>query len=256
MSHPILPFIPAVFVPVKDLKRSTEWYADLLGRQIAPQPGQEDHGIYIFNLEGTQIILDSNTWGSPPMIMFGSDDIDASHAFCEEHPHETVTDVFRDEFVSVFHVNSHMICQTNRDLDLPKAKPAHSLLGGMSRIFIHADNLQDTIGWYEAFVGRSTEPDVKFGELPYIRMDRGAHLLIDDNRLSQSPRKFYEQLQLDMRVNPIAIIDTPDLTAALDHVRSKGAVADKGIESRLGVRFFLFHDPDGNALMVCEKVSR
>ncbi len=117
---------------------------------------------------------------------------------------------------------------------------------------MHADNLQDTVGWYEALVAISAEPDLQFGELPCIRMDRGAHLLIDDNRLSQSPRVFYDKLQLDLRVNPIVIVESPDLPAALVHVRSKGAIADKGIESRLGIRFFIFHDPDGNGFMVCE----
>lgn len=253
MSHPILPFMPAVFVPVRDLKRATEWYADLLERQIVPQPGQQDHGIYIFDFDGTEIILDSNSWGSPPMIMFDTDDADAAHAFCENHPHTLITDVFHDEFVSVFNINSHMVCKANRDLGLQKSKPAHPLLSRISRIVMHADSLPDTIRWYEAFLARNSEPDLQFGELPSIRMDRGAHLLIDDNRLSQSPRVFFEKLQLDLRVNPIVIIESPDLPAALDHVRSKGAIADKGIESRLGVRFFIFHDPDGNGLMVCEK---
>lgn len=253
MAHPIVPFMPAVFVPVRDLKRSTEWYADLLGRAIAPQEGQEDHGIYIFDLDGTQIILDSNTWGSPPAIMFDTDDIDAAHAFCESHPHQLITDVFRDEYVSVFNVNAHMVCKANRDLDLQQSKPAHTLLSKISRILVHADDLPETVGWYEAFLARKSEPDLQFGELPCIRMDRGAHLLIDDNRLSQSLRVFYEKLQMDLRVNPIAIIESPDLNAALDHVRSKGAIVDKGIESRLGIRCFLFHDPDGNGQLVCEK---
>lgn len=75
-------------------------------------------------------------------------------------------------------------------------------------------------------------------------MDRGAHLLIDDNRLSQSPRVFYDRMQLEFRVNPIPIIETHDIEATLDFVRSKGA-KDGRIETRLGVRFFTFYDPDG-----------
>jgi hypothetical protein len=146
-----------------------------------------------------------------------------------------------------------MICQANRDLDLPTQKRENALLGKINRIVVHADNLQDTALWYEALVARSSEPDMQFGELPCIRMDRGPHLLIDDNRLSQSERVFYEKLQLDLRANPIVMIESPDLPAALEHVRSKGAVAVKGIESRLGVRFIMFYDPDGNGFMVIEK---
>jgi hypothetical protein len=185
--------------------------------------------------------------------MFDTDEIDASHAVCEGLPHETITDVFRDEYVSVFNINSLMICQANRDLDLPTQKRENALLGKINRIVVHADNLQDTALWYEALVARSSEPDMQFGELPCIRMDRGPHLLIDDNRLSQSERVFYEKLQLDLRANPIVMIESPDLPAALEHVRSKGAVAVKGIESRLGVRFIMFYDPDGNGFMVIEK---
>ena len=81
-------------------------------------------------------------------------------------------------------------------------------------------------------------------------MDRGAHLLLDDNRTSGAPRRFIEQLQLDARVSPIVLIETSDLEAALAHVRAKGGVSAKEIESRLGVSFFIFEDPDGNGLMV------
>ncbi|NOU97476.1 hypothetical protein GC093_30260 [Paenibacillus sp. LMG 31456] len=104
--------------------------------------------------------------------------------------------------------------------------------------------------WHEDSVAKNSEPDQQFGGLPCIRMDRGAHLLIDDNRLNQSPRAFYNKLQLDLRTNPIAVIESPDLAAALDHVHSKGAIADNGLESRQGVQFFTFQDPDGNGLMV------
>lgn len=250
MSHPILPFMPAVFVPVRDLKRSTEWYADLLGRQLVPQSDQDSHGIYIFDFEGTQIILDGNTWGSPPTIMFDTNDIDASRAICEGLEYETMTDIFRDEYISVFNMNNLMICQAHRDPESAQSKSAHALLGKISHFVVHTDNLQDTVGWYEKLLARSVGPDVPFGELSSIRMDRGPRLLIDDNSLSQSSPVFYDQLKLELRANPIAIIESTDLSAALDHVRAKGAISDKGIESRLGVSFFMFYDPDGNGFMV------
>jgi hypothetical protein len=253
MSHPISAFIPSVFIPVKNLKVATEWYANLLDRQLVPQADQDSHGIYIFDMEGMQLILDGNTWGSPPTIMFDTEDIDAAHAFCDSQPHEVLTDVYSDEYISVFNMNAHMICKANRDLGIEKAKLAHPLLNRISRIFLHADNLQETVQWYEEFTGRASEPDQQYADLPCIRMDRGADLLIDDNRLSQSPRVFFDKLQQDLRVNPILAIESPDLTAALEHVLSKGATAAGGIESRLGARMFQFQDPDGNAFLVCEK---
>ncbi|KZE74199.1 hypothetical protein AV654_29950 [Paenibacillus elgii] len=87
------------------------------------------------------------------------------------------------------------------------------------------------------FVAKNSEPDC-----------------IDDNRLNYFPRAFYNKLQLDLHTNPIPAIESRDLAAALDHVRSKGAIADNGLESTQGVQFFTFQDPDGNGLMVVQKV--
>lgn len=89
-------------------------------------------------------------------------------------------------------------------------------------------------------------------ELNSIHMDRGAHLLIDDNHLSQTKKQRYDRLQLDLRVNPIAMIESPDVEAALAYVQSKGAVLHSGIEKRLSLTFFTFYDLDGNGLMVCQ----
>jgi catechol 2,3-dioxygenase-like lactoylglutathione lyase family enzyme len=249
MTHPISAFMLAVFVPVKDLKQATEWYSELLGRPIAAK--EDEDGIYIFAMGAAQLILDGNAWGTPPRIMFATDDIDASHKVCEGLPHETLSDVFSDDYVSVFNINSLMICKANRDLGLPPQN-TNVLLGKMNRIFVHTDSLADSVGWHEALLAKSAQPDLQFGELPSIRMDQGPHLLFDDNRLSQSQPVFYEQLQLDLRANPIAVIESPDLPAALEHVRSKGAVVDKGIESRFDIQFFIFYDPDGNGFLVCE----
>jgi predicted enzyme related to lactoylglutathione lyase len=256
MSHPINAYMPAVFVPVQDLKRSIEWYAKLFQRPIVPQPDQDTHGIYIFALEGTEIILDRNTWGSPPTIMFDTDDIHAAHQFCKTKPHTVLTDVFQDEYISVFNMNSHMVCKANRDLGLTATRPANAFLRKISRILVHTDDIDDTTAWYEAFVGKSAGSDPRFSDLPAIPMDRGAHLLIDDNRLSQSSSRYFEQPQLETRTNPIMIMESPDLEAALDHVRSVDGIVREGIEKRMGVTCFQFQDPDGNGYLVVEEADK
>jgi hypothetical protein len=91
-----------------DLKSSTEWYANLLERQIVPKENTD--GIYIFDFGGTALILDSNSWLNTPMIMFDTSDIAAAYQFCTGQQHETLTDIFSDEYVSVFTINSNMIC--------------------------------------------------------------------------------------------------------------------------------------------------
>lgn len=251
MTHPNVPHASAVFMPVSHLKRSTEWYSELLEMPISPS--RDGGGIYYFDFEGTDIILDSNVWGYPPTIMFDSNDIDKSRAFCETMPHGFMTDIFRTEEVSFFNINANMLCQAHRQPEPRSPKPAHPLLLRISRVIVHADRLTESVAWYERFVDRKAGTDNWFEGLPLIRMDRGAHLLIDDNRLCQSPRVYYDRLQLDFRVNPVAVIETEDLEAALEHVRAKGGRIENGIGERLGVRLFTFADPDGNGLMVAEK---
>lgn len=252
MSHPILPFIPAVFVPVRDLKSATEWYAGLLERQIVPKESTD--GIYIFDFGGTSLILDSNLWGNPPMAMFDTKDIHAAYRFCASHDHQTLTEVFSDEYVSVFTIDSAMICQAHMTGEEAATKPAHALLSRISHVLVHADHLERSTGWYERLVMRTADPDPGCGNLPCIAMDKGASLLIDDNRLCDAPRVFFGSLQSDRRVNPLAILETPRLETTLDRLLARGAAAPRGIESRAGANnFFVFYDPDGNGFMVREQ---
>lgn len=249
MTHPILCRIPAVFFPVKDLKRATEWYADLLERPIVPR--EHDDGIYIFNLDGTEIILDSNSYGSPSMIMFGTDDIDAAHAFCMKHPHEVVTDVLSDEFISVFNIDSHMVCKANRVLESSKARTGHTRLTRMSHVFVHTDKLDLSVDWYESFLNSKSRQHTQLGDLPYIQMDQGANLLFDDNRLSGTSLLYDPNTQSSDYAKPIVMLESPDLHAVHNYVREINAAASE-ITENWGSRYFSFIDPDGNCMMVKE----
>jgi hypothetical protein len=250
MSHPILPYIPAVFIPVSDLKRSIEWYSSLLEQPV--QPKQDGGGIYYFDLDDTDIILDSNMWGFPPMIMFDTQDIDAAHEFCQDQRYPVMGALQRFPDVAFFNVFGNMICQAGRRPVSDQPKPVHPLLKRISRVIVHADALGESEGWYEVFLQKSPTPDPFFEGLSSVCMNRGAHLLIDDNRFAQTEKVRYDRLQLDLRVNPVFIIETPDVEEALLHVRNKGAKVKTGIENRLGVSFFTFYDPDDNGLMVCQ----
>jgi catechol 2,3-dioxygenase-like lactoylglutathione lyase family enzyme len=250
MTHPITPYMPVVFIPVSNLKRSIEWYCELL--EIPMQPKQDGGGIYYFNLEGTDLILDSNMWGFPPMIMFDTPDIDAAYSFCQNQQYPYMNELQRFPDVSFFSTASTMVCQAKRSPASPHPQAAHPLLQKICRVIVHADHNADLEEWYETFLQKSAEPDQWVDGLSCIRMARGAHLLIDDNRLSQTDKVRFDRLQLDLRVNPIAIIESPDLEAAMAYVRSKGAMVKGGIERRHGMAFFIFYDPDGNGLMVCE----
>jgi hypothetical protein len=258
MSHPIKPFMSCVFIPVKDLKRSIEWYCELL--ELPMQPKQDGGGIYYFTLEGTDIILDSNMWGFPPMIMFDTSDIDLAHEFCLNQQYPGIGELYRHEgAVAHFSVMSNMICQSYNESTLAHRNPAldhsrmaHPLLQRITRVIIHAEQLIESEKWYGTFLSQSVEPDPIISGLNSIRMTHGAHLLIDDNRLCQTEKVGFDRLQLNLRVNPMLIIETPDLEACLLYVQTKGGIIHEGIENRLGLSFFTFYDPDGNGLMVCQ----
>lgn len=249
MPHPILPFMPSLFVPVPVLKTATEWYSDLLGRQITPQ--HDGDGIYIFDMDGAHLILDGGSFGAPPRIMFAADDIDAAHAVCRSMPHEELTEPFTDEYVSVFLFDGLMVCKAHQDLSVKQFR-TNMALGKITHILAHADDLDGTVSRYETLVARKAEPDAAFGNLPCIRMDRGPDLLFDDNRFSRDEGAYYGRLDKTVRANPAAVIEATDLEAALAHVRVKGAEAVAGIETRLGVKMFQFRDPYGNAFAVRE----
>lgn len=248
MTHPILSYMPAVFIPVSDLKRSIEWYSNLLERQV--QPKQDGGGIYYFDLDGTDLILDSNMWGFPPMIMFDTQNIDAAYEYCKGQHYPAMSELHRYPNVAYFNVQGNMICQAERKPMSAESQDVHPLLKRISRILVHADQLQVSEKWYETFLQKVPQSDPVVEELNSIHMDRGAHLLIDDNRLCQTESQYYDRLQLDLRVNPIAIIETSDIEAALVYVQSKGAELRSGIEQRLGLTCFTFYDLDGNGLMV------
>jgi catechol-2,3-dioxygenase len=59
MNHPISHRVSSVFVHVKDLKESTEFYNDILGLPIKPENG--GGGIHELKMSsGADIILDQN----------------------------------------------------------------------------------------------------------------------------------------------------------------------------------------------------
>lgn len=247
MTHPIRPFIPTVFLPVSNLKRSIEWYCSLLNMPL--QPKHDGGGIYFFGMQGTDLILDSNMWGFPPMTMFDSTDIDAAYAFCREQQYPFVTELFRYPNVAHFSVGSNMVCQCERAYvtDMP-----HPLLPSIARVLVHTGQAGITVKWFETFLDATAEPDPGTEGLRRIRMERGADLLFDPGTLSRTEPVRFERLQLDLRVSPAFLIESPDVEAALAYVRDKGAELVSGIETRHGVTGFQFKDLDGNGIMVAQ----
>jgi hypothetical protein len=248
MTHPIRSYLPTVFLPVSNLKRSIEWYCQLLSMPL--QPKHDGGGIYYFGMQGTDLILDSNMWGFPPMTMFDSSDIDASYAFCEQQEYAHIGELFRYPAVAHFSVASNMICQCERAHVSDTPNP---LLPRISRVIVHTGQAGITPEWYENFLQRKRERDPFAVGLDCIPMEEGADLLFDDGTFSDSEPVYYDRLQQSLRVNPSILIESPDAEAAQEYVISAGGRIARSLSNRCGVSAFQFADPDGNVIMVGQK---
>ncbi|WP_307344954.1 VOC family protein [Metabacillus malikii] len=118
---PIKNRIGGVFIPVRNLKKSIEWYKKILGLD----EGKEYFGhIFVAPMEGTaELVLDAMPkWRNEdgdistynvPSIQFTTEDIQASYQFMKDNNVELVTEI-QDNFYFVFKDpdgNLLMICK-------------------------------------------------------------------------------------------------------------------------------------------------
>lgn len=86
MSSSLEPRVPAVFVPVRSMERSIEWYSKLLG---LPTPDDYNGEMHLFRLRsGASIVLQRHDpVRCSPHVLFSlaSSDVDAVCRFLEEN---------------------------------------------------------------------------------------------------------------------------------------------------------------------------
>jgi predicted enzyme related to lactoylglutathione lyase len=126
MTHPIAPKLSAVFVHVSDLRRAADFYTQLLGLTYDPH-SDYGNGIYVVRLaNGEDLVLDANqapqtttndAYKMHATCMFGTQDIDAAHAWMLSQGIEIVTELYRDPNVAFFNFkdpdgNIQMVCQS------------------------------------------------------------------------------------------------------------------------------------------------
>lgn len=101
MVSPIQNQIGAVFLPVKDIESSKQWYCQLLG---LPLDGEVLFGhLYVIPMNGPDIVLDSKIYTSEsifniPSFHLNTLDIDAAYDFVKASGGEILTDIENDHW--------------------------------------------------------------------------------------------------------------------------------------------------------------
>ena len=99
---PIKNEMGAVFVHVSDLKKSVEWYSELLGFDV--EDSEITSPVYNIPIRGTTgLTLDDHTFdpnfkcqpGSGPIFNFMVEDIDGAYSFIQENGIEIVREIER-----------------------------------------------------------------------------------------------------------------------------------------------------------------
>ncbi|WP_085990866.1 VOC family protein [Oceanobacillus senegalensis] len=104
-KSPIKNKVNLVFIPVRNIEKSKEWYSNILG--IKDGEVHFEH-LFVAEMEGAGMILDTMPqWREEngelprlnfPAIQFATEDIHASYRFMKENGVELVTDVQHDQF--------------------------------------------------------------------------------------------------------------------------------------------------------------
>lgn len=96
MSSPIINKIGATFIPVRDVRKASEWYSAVLGLEVKEE-NFLDH-LYMVPMEGTGLVLDSKIYAEAHVYReapfhFNSDDIHASYQYMKNRGVEVLTEV-------------------------------------------------------------------------------------------------------------------------------------------------------------------
>ncbi|MUK89368.1 VOC family protein [Ornithinibacillus sp. L9] len=115
MSSPIKNKINTVFVPVRDIKKASDWYSTILG---VSGEVMHDH-LFVASMKGTGLVLDEMpAWRKKgeditpfqaPAVQFVTDDIEASYRFMEANGVELVTDIQHGHFFVFKDLDGNML---------------------------------------------------------------------------------------------------------------------------------------------------
>lgn len=264
MKPPIQNHISSLFIHVKDLKRSTEWYNKLLGLPIKPDR-INGSPIYDLVMSGeTGLILDSNI-NNPreelrPLFMFHTGNTTEAFTYLKEKRVEILSDIYSDPMVSFFHFrdidgNVIMVCGPGTDLsngtgtgkssNVKNAVETSSpIKNRIPNVIVNVKDLDRAVAWYCNLLQIPEPVGNQTGGTFTLPMLKGANLILDQNRHLQGEND-----------KILFMFDTDDINHSRTYLIDIGAEIFTDVERYLGAVCLTFKDLDGNILMVRQNQS-
>jgi catechol 2,3-dioxygenase-like lactoylglutathione lyase family enzyme len=114
--NPILNQVGTIFIPVRNIEESRNWYCDLLG---LPQDGEILFGhIYVIPMQGPNIVLDSKIYSdenifTTPAFHFNTNDIYEAYEFMKKKKIDIVTGIEHNHWFNIKDPDGNhlMICK-------------------------------------------------------------------------------------------------------------------------------------------------
>ena len=112
----------------------------------------------------------------------------------------------------------------------------------INQVFVPVRDMGRSARWYAAVLGFEAPAASHEGTILDIPVDDGPRLCLDANRpdfTADGPPRFF--------------LWTDDLVATVEHLQRLEVRITSDVEDIGSVSFVQFEDPDGNALMVCQR---
>lgn len=122
--------------------------------------------------------------------------------------------------------------------------PTSPIRRHVGQVFVPVRDMERSARWYGQVLGFDPGPPSHHGTILDVPVVAGPGLALDANRpgfTADGPPRF--------------LFWTDDMAATVEHLRSLDVPLTSPVEDVGSVLFVQFEDPDGNALMVCQRVG-